>query len=53
MKVLETADLILVKEGRVENTWLFHSNCIISEFCFCHKFMISYTTLKIYDYRFS
>ena len=26
----ETVDSILVKEGRVEITFLFHSNCLIS-----------------------
>ena len=35
--VHETADSILVKEGKVEMTYLFHSNCIISQYCFYHK----------------
>ena len=39
----ETADSILVKEGRVEITQLFHLYCIISQFCFYHNFMIIYT----------
>ena len=30
----ETVDSILVKEGRVEITFLFHSNCLISQCCF-------------------
>ena len=36
----ETADLILVKEGRVEITFLFHSNCLISQCCFYKIIMI-------------
>ena len=30
----ETVDSILVKDGRVEITFLFHSNCLISQCCF-------------------
>ena len=30
----ETVDSILVKEGRIEITFLFHSNCLISQYCF-------------------
>ena len=30
----ETADSILVKEGGVEITFLFHSNCLISQYYF-------------------
>ena len=48
-KVDETVDSILVKEGRVEITFLFHSNCSISQCCFYQKIMIPYT-LKIYDF---
>ena len=33
----ETVDLILVKEGMVEITFLFHSKCLISQRCFCQK----------------
>ena len=33
----ETVDSILVKEGRVEITSLFHSNCLISRCCFYKK----------------
>ena len=29
----ETVDSILVKDGRVEITFLFHSNCLISQCC--------------------
>ena len=36
-----------IKDGRVEITYLFHSKCIILQFCSSHKFMILYT-LKIY-----
>ena len=45
----ETADSILVKEGRVGITFLFHSNCLISQCCFYQNIMIPYT-LKIYDF---
>ena len=45
----ETLDSILVKESRVEITFLFHSNCFISQCCFYKKIMIPYT-LKIYDF---
>ena len=30
----ETVDSMLVKEDRVEITFLFHSNCLISQCCF-------------------
>ena len=30
----ETVDSILVREGRVEIIFLFHSICLISQFCF-------------------
>ena len=43
----ETVDSILVKEGGVEITFLFHSICIISQCCFYQNIMIPYT-LKIY-----
>ena len=33
----ETVDPILVKEGRVESTFLFNSNCSISQCCFYKK----------------
>ena len=33
----ETVDSILVKEGRVEITFLFHSNCLITQCCFYKK----------------
>ena len=33
----ETVDSILVKEGRGEITFLFHSNCSISQCCFYKK----------------
>ena len=45
----ETVDSILVKEGRVEITFLFHSNCLIKPCCFFKKIMLPYT-LKIYDF---
>ena len=45
----ETVDSILVREGRVEITFLYHSNCLILQCCFCKKIMIPYT-LKIYDF---
>ena len=47
--VAETVDSILVKEGRVEITFLFHSNCLILQCCFYQTIMIPYT-LKIYDF---
>ena len=47
--VVETVDSILVKEGRVEITIVFHSKCLISQCCFYTKIMIPYT-LKIYDF---
>ena len=33
----ETVDLILVKGDRVEFTFIFHSNCLISQCCFYQK----------------
>ena len=45
----EYVDSILVREDRVEITFLFHSNCLISQCCFCQKIMIPYT-LKIYNF---
>ena len=30
----ETVDSILVKDGRVEITFLFQSNCLVSQCCF-------------------
>ena len=33
----ETVDSILVKEGRVEITFLLHFNCLISQCCFYKK----------------
>ena len=45
----ETVDSILVKEGRVEITFLFHSICLISQCCFYQHIMIPYT-LDIYDF---
>ena len=45
----KTVDSILVKEGRVEITFLYHSNCLISQCCFYQKIMIPYI-LKIYDF---
>ena len=44
-----TVDSILVKEGRVVITFLFHSNFLISKGCFYKKIMIRYT-LNIYDF---
>ena len=45
----ETVDSILVKEGRVEITFCFHSICIISQCCFYQHIMIPYT-LNIYEF---
>ena len=45
----EYVDSIQVKEGRVEVTFLFHSNSLISQCCFYQKIIIPYT-LKIYDF---
>ena len=45
----ETVDSILVKEGKVEITFLFHSKCSVSQRCFCQTIMIP-CTLKIYDF---
>ena len=45
----ETVDSILVKDGRVEITFLFHSVCLISRCCFYQHIMIPYT-LDIYDF---
>ena len=39
----ETVYSILVKEGRVEITFLFHSNCIILQCCFYKEVMNPYT----------
>ena len=44
-----TVDSILVKEGRVEISFLFHSVCLISQCCFYQHTMIPYT-LNIYDF---
>ena len=51
----ETVDSILVKEGRVEITFLFHSICVISQYCFYQNIMIPYTlkfmiVLKCYTF---
>ena len=43
--------VILVKEGRVAITSLFHSICLISQCCFNQNIMIPYT-FKIYDFFF-
>ena len=48
--VEETVDSILVKEARVQITFLFHSNCSISQCCFCKKIMIHSIHIKIYDF---
>ena len=45
----ETVDLILVTEDGVEVTFLFHSNCLISQCYFYQKVIIPYT-LKIYNF---
>ena len=45
----ETVDSILVKEGRFEIAFLFHSICLISQCCFYHYIMIPYI-LNIYDF---
>ena len=45
----ETVDSILVKEGKVEITFLFHSICLILQCCFYQNIMIPYT-LNIYDF---
>ena len=45
----ETVDSIVVKEDKVEITFLFHSNCLISQCCFYQTSMILYT-LTIYDF---
>ena len=45
----ETVDSILVKEGTVEITYLFHSICLISQYWSCQHLMIPYT-LKICDF---
>ena len=47
--VSETVDSILVKEGMVEITLLFHSICSITQWCFYQHIMIPYT-LNIYDF---
>ena len=46
----ETVDSILVKEGRVEITFLFHSICSVSQCCFYQHIMIPYTS-NMYDFR--
>ena len=43
----ETVDSILVKDGRVEITFLFHSNCLISQCCF-YKENFDSIHIKIY-----
>ena len=45
----ETVDSILVKEGRVEITFLFHPLCLILQCGFYQHIMIPYT-LNIYDF---
>ena len=45
----ETVDSILVKESRVEITFLFHSVCLILQCCFYQHIMIPYV-LNIYDF---
>ena len=45
----ETVDSILIKEGRVEISFLFHFKCLISQGCFCTEIMIP-CTLKIYGF---
>ena len=45
----ETVDLILVKEGRVEITFLFHFICLTLQCCFYQHIMIPYTLNK-YDF---
>ena len=45
----KTADSILVKEGGVEITFLFHSICLKSQSCFYQHIMIPYR-LNIYDF---
>ena len=45
--VAETVDL--VKEGRIELTFLFHSDYFISQCCFYKKNMIPYA-LNVYDF---
>ena len=47
----ETVDSILVKEGRVEITFLFHSNCLISQYYF-YKKNHDAIHIKIYDFLF-
>ena len=46
----KTVDSILVKEGRVEITFLFHSNYLISQCCFYKKKNMIPYTLKLYDF---
>ena len=48
--VNETVDSILVKKGRIEITFLFHSNCLITQCCFYQKKIMIPYTLKIYDF---
>ena len=45
----EIVDSVLVKKGRVEITYIFHSICLISQCCFYQHIMIPYT-LDIYDF---
>ena len=45
----KTVDSIPVKEGGVEITFLFHSNCLISQCYLYQTIMIPYT-LKIYNF---
>ena len=44
----ETVDSILVKEGRLEITFLFHANCLISQCCFYQNHDSIH--IKIYDF---
>ena len=46
----ETVDSILVKEGGVEITFIFHSICLISQCCFYQHIMVPYT-LNIYEFQ--
>ena len=45
----ETIDSILVTEDGVEATFLFHTNCLVSQCYFYQKVMIPYT-LKTYNF---
>ena len=44
----ETVDSILVKEGRLEITFLSHANCLISQCCFYQSHDSIH--IKIYDF---